>query len=351
MTHTLLSRALGEGCAAGVLHRDHPLDVADGREPPRHQVGERDAHHPVGRPRAVVEQGLQRAGRPSEPRHAAAFGEQRAAELAPPVVELAEHGVTTDVRAVEPQRGERPPVRVSVALDGDAGRRHVDEEHREAALALRRRIGARDRAAPVGLVRAGDEHLLAVEHEGAVVLRGGRRLDVRQVAAGVPPPCRRCTRSPCPAHAARTTVSRCCGGAERRDGRRHEHRRGVDERRIVVRRFVAERGLPTRRTSSHRRGRPAGSRRGTRPRPPLGRPVALERLVPARQVGEVRALRPASASARNPRTSARNDSTSGSSVRPGSPRHGRPVSCRAAGRARAGRRGCAGSRWCRRRWW
>ena len=49
------------------------------------------------------------------------------------------------------------------------GARHVDEEHRKPAAPGGVGIGAGDRAAPVGLVGAGDEHLLAVEHEAVAV--------------------------------------------------------------------------------------------------------------------------------------------------------------------------------------
>ena len=51
----------------------------------------------------------------------------------------------------------------------DPGRGHGEQEHRQAVASGRGGIGAGDGAAPVGLVGAGHEDLLAGEHEPVAV--------------------------------------------------------------------------------------------------------------------------------------------------------------------------------------
>ena len=156
--------------------------------------------------------------------------------------------VSAPTRArVETDGRQRPAVRRRHAFDGDTGCREVDEEHREAAPPGRVGIGAGDRRAPFGLVRAGHEHLLAVEHppaEHGPAAVGPRRCgDVREVGAGAGLGVR-------DAHVdgsrdGRRDEAVALGlGAEREHRRRDERRRRVDQRRVVVRGLEAQDRLP-----------------------------------------------------------------------------------------------------------
>ena len=65
----------------------------------------------------------------------------------------------------------------------DAGRRRVDDERADALVLGRRRIGAHEAQAPVGVVRARRPHLLPVHHE-LVADQLRARLEAREVAPG-----------------------------------------------------------------------------------------------------------------------------------------------------------------------
>ena len=66
----------------------------------------------------------------------------------------------------------------------DAGRLHVDDQVGEPGVALRVGVAAREEDAPVGDVRVGRPHLLAVDHE-VRALEARARSHRREVGAGV----------------------------------------------------------------------------------------------------------------------------------------------------------------------
>ena len=67
---------------------------------------------------------------------------------------------------------------------GDAGRRSLDDEQRNAAAALGVRIGARGDDQDVAINGIGDEHLRAVDHP-AIAVAAGARLQPGNVGAGI----------------------------------------------------------------------------------------------------------------------------------------------------------------------
>ncbi len=236
--------ALDERWRPRVLQREHPLDLSGRREPPGHEARERVAEHPVLRTGAVVEECLEVARRPAQPGRARPLAEQRAGQLSPALADRTQHRVTLQPGAVEAHGAQGPAVGGGVARHLDAGCRGIEQEHGEAVAAGRRRIGAGDGDAPVGLVHAGGEHLLAVEHEPAGH-RFRARGDVRQVAPGP-----RLGVRAAAVHRARARGRHDLGplllGPERHDTRRHDHRGGVDQGRVVVRGLEADHRLPAR---------------------------------------------------------------------------------------------------------
>ena len=186
VAHTFAHCRLDQRRLAGVLEREHAFG-----EPQARRTGASTRSASASRATASrraaerLEERLDVAARPSQPRHAGAFAEQRRAELAPTVVARTEQRVGTDAgghRSGWSRASSRSAVGTrSTVTPGVA---HVDEEHRQAARSPRSRIGARDRAAPVALVRAGDEHLLAVEHEPVPASSTAVVVMLREVGAG-----------------------------------------------------------------------------------------------------------------------------------------------------------------------
>ena len=149
-----------------------------------------------------------------------------------------------------------------------------------------------------------------------------------------------------PAHAAGDELGALRVGPERDDGRRDQHRGGVDERRVVVRGLVARPPPASSAAGRRRRARRAGSRPRMPASPAAAQHLAFERLVPAGEVGAVLVAgrtAGAIASTRNARTSARN------AVELGVERGGRAA--RAPIRAAQRRRGRPSPRWAMRLRW
>ena len=105
--------------------------------------------------------------RVAQPIHALPDRSPRSAprELLPPLVDLPEHRAAVDGDLGEPDRRQRPAVRRRVARRPRSRAWPWGTGTSTGRGVRTRRVGARDGAAPVGLVRAGHEHLLAVEHE------------------------------------------------------------------------------------------------------------------------------------------------------------------------------------------
>ena len=122
----------------------------------------------------------------AEGRHAALEAEQ-AHRHAPALADLADHQV-----GVGDRTGEEDLVELRAArelLDGadlDPGLVDRDEQEAEPLVALRAGLGAGDDEDPLGEVRVGRPHLLAIDHPlRPVVGEPGAGLDVGEVGAGV----------------------------------------------------------------------------------------------------------------------------------------------------------------------
>ncbi len=256
---------------------------------------------------------------------------------------------------VEAHRAEIPAVGGAHPFGGDAGGRHREHEHRQALAAGRRRVGAGNGAAPVGLVRAGDQHLLAGEHEAGMVGAGlgdGGGRDVGEVAARAGLGVGDARGDGAGDRRAHDPVEllRCAEGDE---GGPQEVRRGVDQRTVVVRRLVAHDRIPAGRAAAATQllGQADAEEPGLagavqdRGSNSSSRPVrSWGSRWPSVRGGASTARRKARTCSRNSVCSGPNSGSTGARTAAG-------LSVRGAARGRAGRRGCAGSRWCRRRWW
>jgi hypothetical protein len=76
-----------------------------------------------------------------------------------------------------------PPSIVTIGRTRDAGRRHVDQDERDAFLLLRGLIGAREHEDHVRELRERDPRLLAVD-DVVVAVAVGARFERREIGAG-----------------------------------------------------------------------------------------------------------------------------------------------------------------------